>query len=214
MERQLQNPHCAELAYRWYWATYTHVMERRDEFRHSQRADDFQYSKWRYKGNQLNGEIYACYDITIYAQDEDEAPTGERQVRIDYVIQLFKNTRVQCVIRLWDDRYTFEEHCSIVRARLDEFCSRTFLLCKCNEPGIKRLGNQCVDCFVYHHKRTDNDRCPICLEDEGRWVQLPCSHILHTFCWQRVPGSQCPICRASIDVHALRQNYPFSIADS
>jgi hypothetical protein len=209
MQKRVENPYSAELAYRWYWATFADIMDGRTHFRCPEDESDMQYTRWRYKGNQLNHEIFACYDITVFEPTENE--DNIRQIRIDYLVQLFKNSHVQRRIRVWDDRDSFEETPENVRAQIDHFCSMEFLVCTCDNRGIKRLGNQCMDCFVYHYRRTDNDCCPICLEDEGRWVQLSCSHILHTVCWQRMPGNKCPVCRTTIDVHAVRKNYPFNI---
>jgi hypothetical protein len=212
MQKRLENPHSALLAYRWYWATFEDIMDRREHFRRPENESDMQYTKWRYKGNQLNHEIFACYDITIFEPaepaEEDDNPT--RRIRIDFIVQLFKNSRIQRTIRLWDDRGSFEETPENVRSQITDFCSTEFLVCTCDNRGVKRLGNRCMDCFVYHYRRVDNDCCPICLENEGRWIQLSCSHILHTFCWQRMPGNKCPVCRAVIDVHAVHHNYPFN----
>lgn len=209
MERRLQNPLSAELAYRWFWATYVETINWcRDRL--NDETENRRSYQWRYKPNQLNEEIFACYNLTEF--EDHVGDPGGRKIRVDFIIHLFQNARVTCAIEIWDAREPTEEpNVEDIRAQINTFCARAFLLCRCDSLAIARLDNRCMDCFLYHYQRTDNDCCPVCLEDEGRWVQLSCSHVIHTYCWARTSGRKCPVCRAVNDNEEMRHNYPFEL---
>lgn len=78
-------------------------------------------------------------------------------------------------------------------------------------PGLTQSEATCLECGVFHSKsksspnsRSDDMKCPICLEDyvDGdQLMVLPnCKHKYHSKCiiqWLRLRGD-CPICRRRI----------------
>jgi hypothetical protein len=76
---------------------------------------------------------------------------------------------------------------------------------KCKQPFCDRIQplyvyteGWCKTCYVSCHKR--EEKCPVCLEDEGSWITLyPCQHVLHSACWTKTVGRKCPMCRTECD---------------
>lgn len=202
MEKRVQNEYSALLAYRWFFATYVKVLECKDVLR--QRCIDND-GYVRIFPRHLNPEVHACFRCTLSFPEDESEPL----VEIDYVMELFRNKHIECAITIHKEGSPAIEP-SCVQKRIEEFCGRTFYVCKCGAQASERLEMRCIDCFTYWFKRTDGDVCPICLEDEGRWTQLGCRHILHTSCWRRTPGSRCPMCRLIHEPEEEINNYPFN----
>lgn len=203
MEQRVENEYTALLAYRWFFATYVRVLERKETLRERCIRDDGYTDVF---SRHLNNEVRAVFRCTLaYPSEGDlEEPT----VDIDYVLELFRNPHVHCSIAIYKKDMEPVKP-SVVRGLIDEFCSRTFYVCKCGALAFPRLDLRCIDCYTYWFKRTDNDVCPVCLEDEGRWIQLGCKHVLHLGCWSRTPGVYCPLCRTRNDPEDAIRNYPF-----
>lgn len=42
------------------------------------------------------------------------------------------------------------------------------------------------------------DKCPVCLDDDGDFFKLSCSHTIHLVCSEGLVEAKCPICREKI----------------
>jgi hypothetical protein len=204
MERRVESPHSCALAYRWFYATYTTVLERKETLRQRALNND---GYARTHARHLNPEVYAYYRVMI--QQPDDEPEDHSTMEIEYVVELFRNSLIDCAITLLNEETQVQLAPDAVKQRLEAFCDRTFYICKCNAPAQTRLNLRCADCYTFWYRRTDNDCCPICLDDEGRWTMLSCGHIIHTSCWARTPGNKCPVCRTIIDRMRCILNYPY-----
>jgi hypothetical protein len=135
-------------------------------------------------------------------------------------VELFDNPRVSERIPVFYETCEFIQSASAVRTRIQKFCEKIHYVCKCGQLAKPRLGflipnatpncieHRCENCYLYWFKRTD-DRCAVCLEDEGVWVKLSCGHILHQHCWTRTKGVQCPVCRVVTDSERSVYKYPY-----
>lgn len=77
-----------------------------------------------------------------------------------------------------------------------------YISCKCLQALTKKDG-WCVNCYPYVIKQ--DDICPVCLENEGVWIQYSkCGHKVHYYCHKnllRQPGpTKCPMCRVEVGV--------------
>ena len=225
----MQDPYTVELAYRWFMATFSDLLENRDHLLEKIELDDgctFMYEK------RLNDEIRASYHLCLNDDDgsdsDDDNDGGE--IRIEYIIELFDKPRVCHKIPVLNESIEFIQHPNVVRTRIQQFCKQVHYICKCGslakprlaivhldnnlekqpekQPEKTQLEHRCESCFVYWYKRTD-DRCSVCLEDEGVWVKLSCGHILHQHCWTRIKGFQCPVCRTVTDNKENIYKYPY-----
>jgi hypothetical protein len=63
----------------------------------------------------------------------------------------------------------------------------------CNHYKAKKDGF-CDDCYPWI--TTQEEDCCICLDNSPKvWIKLPCNHIMHKFCYSKVEGQKCPLCR-------------------
>jgi hypothetical protein len=77
-------------------------------------------------------------------------------------------------------------------------------ICLCGgEKAIR--GDFCRTCYLHSYKRTEEEGgdCCVCHENNGRWVKLECGHILHSYCWGKVVGKNCPLCRKASHSQSL-----------
>lgn len=205
MEYIVKDPYTVELAYRWYIATYKELLNDREPLRETVEHDE---GHTVLHDRRINDEISASYHICM---DSDT-----RELEIEYIIELFDNPRVSHTIPIFYEVCNFIQSESAVRARIQKFCEQTHYVCKCGQLAKPRLihytpnhsEHRCETCYLYWFKRTD-DRCSICLEDEGVWVKLGCGHILHHHCWMRTPTTQCPVCRTLNECTSNIYKYPF-----
>jgi hypothetical protein len=206
MEKRVEDPHTPGLAYRWYYATFPNVLERRDRLRQRANVHDWNIRTF---GRRLNEEVYAFYRVSIMYDDSKELDeTTETWLEAEYVIQLFGNMQIECSIPVLNEKTQFEEIPENVESRINAFCAESFCLCSCNSLGQKRLNYLCAECFTFWYKRTD-DCCPICLEDEGRWIKLSCTHVVHVGCMKNLKEKKCPVCRSDVNRANCILNYPF-----
>jgi len=216
MEYKVQNPYTALLAFRWYFATYQELIQQDKETIMEEFEDEDECCTVVH-GKTLNGEARGYYLIS----------THDEELTVDYCVELFGRPELTCTVNVykaslsWDDTDTpFREGPDVVKFRIQKFCSQIHMLCKCGSTPVQRLGNRCEDCFVFSFRRFD-DRCAICLENEGRWIQLSCSHVIHVHCWNdlqqttksanRAVNCLCPVCRAIINPQKCQKNYPYSL---
>jgi len=75
-----------------------------------------------------------------------------------------------------------------------------YLICKCNHKLIEKDG-WCKHCYPFVMEQPDV--CCCCLENEGVWVKLDCNHTIHKYCFNKIIGRKCPLCRAEINPHSL-----------
>ena len=81
----------------------------------------------------------------------------------------------------------------------------SFELCHCMDSRAVKDG-WCDNCYIYRYLRTEDEGgdCCVCLENEGRWVKmLPCNHIIHVQCYNRLHKpyphtTKCPLCRQAV----------------
>lgn len=84
---------------------------------------------------------------------------------------------------------------------------KTFLLCKC-EQDVAVKDKWCKTCYIHRHVRGED--CPICMEDEGVWIELTCKHQFHLSCYTKFRKfRKCPLCRCEINEENLN-HYPFN----
>ncbi len=208
MELKVQDPYTVELAHRWFVATFQEFFDCRGKLREKIELDD-RYTIMHEKC--LNSEIQASYHLSL---------DSDNKIEIEYIIELFGNSRVSEVIPVFYETCEFIQCASAVRTRIQKFCDKVHYVCKCGQLAKPRLGflvpnpaphcveHRCENCYLYWFKRTD-DRCAVCLEDEGVWVKLSCGHILHQHCWGRIKGVQCPVCRVSVESGKSVYKYPY-----
>lgn len=59
---------------------------------------------------------------------------------------------------------------------------------KANKDGF------CNNCYPW--VTTQEEDCCICLDNSPKvWIKLPCNHIMHKYCYKKVEGQKCPLCR-------------------
>lgn len=207
----------AELAYRFYLATHAHMIASLPEIKVEHNHDDPPYGMYqsmvlRVTHDETNTDLAYNVSYLMEAEDmgdhEDDLPLTERSVLVWLRVDFTPKIHVQWLIYRESSGYVIDA--DLLRQRLVEACQQTYTLCRCGdqagyEGDVKVLGGKCVHCFIYGHTRTDHDVCPICLENEGIWVQLSCGHILHPYCFWKIPGTvptclreasgPCPMCR-------------------
>lgn len=85
----------------------------------------------------------------------------------------------------------------------------SFQICSCGFELVKR-DEWCTMCYIFRYERTEEEggACCVCLENEGRWIKLTCSHILHKSCYNNLMKPQCPLCRHE---HNSFDNDPYLI---
>jgi len=210
MELTIQNPYTVELAHRWFVATFEELLsENRAQLREMIELED-RCTILREKT--LNSEIRASYHLCL--NDDDE-------IEMDYIIELFDNPHISCKIPVYYEACGFVQNENEIINRVQKFCSKLFYICKCGQLAKPRLGvfvsnpppkcveHRCESCYLYWFKRTD-DRCAICLEDEGVWVKLSCGHIIHQHCWVKIfEDGRCPVCRVSVEHEKSIYKYPY-----
>lgn len=64
--------------------------------------------------------------------------------------------------------------------------------------SLAEYERKCQECFKYH--TTIEEACPVCLENEGHFVQLSCSHTIHFACAMQLRQKKCPLCRSKLVV--------------
>jgi hypothetical protein len=104
--------------------------------------------------------------------------------------------------------YKFDfDHKFDLEQAIDRLLHDVFTFCKC-EKELATKESWCESCFI--HRFTRDDNCSICLENEGRWVQLDhCKHFYHLECFNKFKSSRkCPLCRDTIQSHTID---PFDI---
>jgi len=69
---------------------------------------------------------------------------------------------------------------------------KTYCVCKCQQ-NLEVKDGWCESC--YPAVMTQDEDCCCCLENEGVWIELKCKHKLHKYCWRKVQGVKCPLCR-------------------
>lgn len=81
-----------------------------------------------------------------------------------------------------------------------------------NEP---EYGGLCGSCFVQKmvncvKRGVHDDVCPICLDVAYKddTLVLPCNHIIHCRCCQRMLDNRCPQCRADFDEQLVQDHFP------
>jgi len=126
--------------------------------------------------------------IRVVAEyDEDEMPiTGSAECRFEIdnnKLNAFSKTHLYNIpymenlkLDIWID--------SLVK---------TYLICKCNNHMAEKDG-WCKYCFPFVMEQPDV--CCCCLENEGVWAKLSCNHTLHKYCFNKIIGRKCPLCRA------------------
>jgi hypothetical protein len=209
MELRVKNPYTAELAYRWYIATYKEMIEDLDKLRETIEQEEHCTSLYE---KRLNEEISVRYHLCMDNEDND--------IEIEYVLKLFGHSEIKHYIPIFHEAVEVVKNETKVRSEIEQFCNQTYYVCKCGELAKPRLGflipnpppncieYRCETCYLYWFKRTD-DRCAVCLEDEGVWVKLSCGHILHQHCWGDIEGMACPVCRSMTDSKKNVYHYPF-----
>lgn len=90
-----------------------------------------------------------------------------------------------------------------------EYFKNNFILeeyykyCKCSE--LIFIDNKCKDCYIWNY--INDERCCVCFETDGCWVQLVCKHAFHPHCVENL--DKCPLCRAPKEYFNL--HYGFDI---
>jgi hypothetical protein len=69
---------------------------------------------------------------------------------------------------------------------------KIYHLCPCGQWLAKKDG-WCSHCYPY--VCSQEEECCVCRENEGVWYELECKHTIHEYCWKRVHGLKCPLCR-------------------
>jgi hypothetical protein len=69
---------------------------------------------------------------------------------------------------------------------------KIYHLCPCGRWLAKKDG-WCSGCYPY--VCSQEEECCVCRENEGVWYELECKHTIHEYCWMRVHGLKCPLCR-------------------
>jgi len=88
----------------------------------------------------------------------------------------------------------------------EKFCKEFKLkyeYCDCYKEIYKN--GVCEECFIYDY--THDDKCCICLDNGGRWVQFECKHVMHYGCSLKL--DKCPLCRKHKNV--ITQTYPYTL---
>jgi hypothetical protein len=215
MELKVKNPYTTQLAYRWYIATVATIQEMFEDIDKLRDHIEQENNCTTLFKKRLNEEISAHYHLC-----DDEL------IKIEYIIELFGRREISHSILIFHEaieefqRVQGFQKDETVRSAIEKYCSQIYYVCKCGELAKPRLGmlipnppphcieHRCETCFLYWFKRTD-DRCAVCLEDEGVWVKLSCGHILHQHCWGDIQGMVCPVCRTMTDSQKNIQYYPF-----
>lgn len=68
------------------------------------------------------------------------------------------------------------------------------LYCQCLKSSFSEY---CNSCYIYFTEI--EDKCPICLTNQGRFIKPECGHIIHFHCYHFMPGNKCPLCREIIN---------------
>jgi len=72
---------------------------------------------------------------------------------------------------------------------------KIYTVCVCGESLAEKDG-WCFQCYPSVIKQGEN--CCVCLEDEGVWIEIPCGHKIHEYCWLRIKETKCPLCRHDV----------------
>ena len=76
--------------------------------------------------------------------------------------------------------------------------------CMCGE--VATMNTACDKCYIHGYVRTEEEGgdCCVCHENGGRWLKQECGHILHYYCYVKIPAMpnaegktvrKCPLCR-------------------
>ena len=89
-----------------------------------------------------------------------------------------------------------------LETEVERFSNDVFTFCKC-EKALTEKDGWCENCYIHRASRGEN--CSICLEDEGRYIQLDqCKHYFHLECFNKFKNTKkCPLCRAAIQSHTI-----------
>lgn len=136
--------------------------------------------------------LYIRYDIDI--DDDDEYDWESLQVML-----MVDRHETRTSIYGWSslENYTPEKFDALVK---------TYRICQDCQEYCWKEGNFCKTCYPFIMEHTED--CCVCLEKTmGVWCQLPCRHILHRRCFEKVAvehqsgphgvihGRKCPMCR-------------------
>jgi len=77
----------------------------------------------------------------------------------------------------------------------------TFFICQCGELAERR--GWCKGCYIYRSNHPNDEVCPICYENEGRYIKTTCNHYFHRHCYHKINTEKpffeqkrkCPLCR-------------------
>jgi hypothetical protein len=133
----------------------------------------------------ITSRSFKGFELTVstqYCRDDDDGSIDFSSLMIYAKMKYGKILLDSIIIR--DD---FDE--------LNIFIQRiikTYHICKCEKYLSKRDG-WCDSCYPYVYRQDDN--CCICMENSGVWIELKCKHTLHEYCWSKVVGNKCPLCR-------------------
>ena len=147
-------------------------------------------------GWDLNMTIYADYDDEIEEYEWDNV-----HIRIMIDRRQGDHTSIYGLTML--STYT--------PASFDELVKTYYMCVDCNEAYCWKQTNFCVKCYPFVMEYIED--CCCCLDKTlGVWYKLPCGHILHQRCYNKIEkertgasARKCPLCRAVSELSATEK---------
>ena len=133
------------------------------------------------------GNVSCTVDL-MFEEDDDENIDRDS---IDILVQL--RYRTISFNRAWLGSHKL----SLLTNEKDWIDSlvKTYTVCVCGEALAEKDG-WCMSCYPSVYKQDEN--CCVCLEDEGVWIEFPCGHKIHQYCWSQIKETKCPLCRHDV----------------
>ena len=140
-------------------------------------------------------------DMEYEDEDEDDPETVQRiSVHFDLFTGINKGNIINKHLGVFEDEW---EDCKDIQksltSTLESYIGKEFKKCKqpfCHNIQAVEVDTEewCKNCYISSFQR--EEKCSVCLEDDGYWMTLsPCGHMIHSACWQKVIGHNCPLCR-------------------
>ena len=111
-----------------------------------------------------------------------------------YIIYKFSPYRSLGIERI---NFTKDTTIDEMHEKFQKLSGKTYEICPCYKSLTYKDGF-CKECYIRVYTRTEEEGgdCSICMQNEGRWIQLnECKHIFHSWCINKLIDKKCPLCR-------------------
>jgi hypothetical protein len=148
------------------------------------------------KGIRITFEIQFQYENNSDAEDEtDEClpnmDTCTPLISVGYVDYTVASDKMDITIAKYNGFTEYDWVDSLIKP---------YIMCSCGR-SIAQIKGFCNVCYVMTTEQ--EDVCCCCHENEGVWVELVCTHLIHQNCWRKIESKhtkeeclqKCPLCR-------------------